>query len=199
MKILFLITLMSSPILEHGAWRPRNLRVGEAVNPGPGPGHGAMRGDVVERIGGSSAIKRVESCSGAAVQYPQPHRDGFDDMFLLGHCPPPRPAPPDDQFALQLESFNGTGWKQLRKRLLATSAHAVLAQQTWLPQAAIPAASRWAARHGWKAVWAPAGKGARGGASGGVAILARSWLGLGYPPVGSYIWHPTRAPGAGWG
>ncbi len=198
--VLFLtwsfVVLPNHPALcGDAAWQDIYRRIGEASNPGPAPpvapvpDHGAAARHGRELL-------RVDHPGGAAVKYPQPYRDGFDDIFLPGHQAPMRAVPPGDPFALEIESFNGTGWRQLKKRLTATKAHALLAQETWLPQAAIAPASRWAARHGWKAVWAPAGVGARGGASGGVAIFARNWLGLAYPPVGSYVWHPARAAAA---
>jgi hypothetical protein len=54
-------------------------------------------------------------------------------------------------------------------------------------------ASSWARRKGWHSLWAPAAVGPGGGASGGVAILARAELGLRHPIVGSHVLHEARA------
>ena len=61
---------------------------------------------------------------------------------------------------------------------MSTDAHVVLIQEHKLLEADIPAASAWADRQGWSAVWQPAEPGRRGGASVGVAILARRGVGL---------------------
>ncbi len=54
-------------------------------------------------------------------------------------------------------------------------------------------ASSWARRKGWHSLWAPAGVGPGGGASGGVAILARAELGLRHPIIGSHVLEEARA------
>ncbi len=176
--IITLVTCGCSPRLDSDSWRPWYVRVGEADNPGPARVDRAALMTVVE--GHGDAVKRTDAPAGATVQYPQPFRDGFDDIFLPGAQPPPRPVPPGDLFSLQLESYNGSGWRQLKQRLKSTTAHAVMAQETWLSQAAIAPASRWAARHGWKAVWAPAGKRSTGRRIWGRGYLcqglARPWL-----------------------
>ncbi len=99
---------------------------------------------------------------------------------------------PGDEFRLLVETANTTGWAALKRRLLDTRAHVLLAQETWVTQAAIPAASEWARRRGWKAVWSPARVTENGGTSAGVAIFARDYLGLRYPDNESHEVEPAR-------
>ena len=81
-------------------------------------------------------------------------------------------------FALRVVSANTTSWGTAKVFLLSTDAHVVLLQEHKLKEDDIPAASAWADRQGWSAVWQPAASGSRGGASACVAILARRGIGL---------------------
>ncbi len=170
-------------------WWTEGARIGEARHPGPAAATIAIGG----------ALRRIYGTARAAISYPRPgtgclrgavapgyarsdwHRDGGSD---------------DDLFALRIEAVNTTGWRALQRRLLSTEAHALLAQETWLSQDAIPAASAWAKRRGWHSIWAPAVAGPRGGASGGVAIFARESIGLRFPEGGSHVLYPGRAVAA---
>ncbi len=163
-------------------WRPRPARVGEATN--PGPPHPAV---VAPRL------RRVPMPEAAAVAYPAPDRQGFRDFAAPGFTRDPGAARPEEQFQLRIESANTTGWLALQKRLESTTAHALLAQETWVLQGAVPMASQWARRRGWKSIWSAAQSGPGGGPSAGVAIFVRDHLGLRYPSVGSHVWHEARA------
>ncbi len=158
-------------------------RVGEAINPGPS-------------VTPAPVLRRVNHPEGVAVTYPQPHRQGFRDVIAPGHVRDPTQDRRDEQFELLVESANVTGWEALKKRLLATEAHVLLAQETWVLQAYQSAASTWAINHGWKSIWAPATHGPNGGAAAGVAIFARSYLGLRYPTHGPHVWHEAHAVAA---
>ncbi len=134
----------------------------------------------------------------SAVVYPQPHRDGFRDVLSPGfnHQERDRGTKVTEEFTLVVETANSTGWGPLKRRLLSTDADILLAQETWVLPNQKREASDWAARHGWESAWAPAQPGAGGGASGGVAVLARRGLGLRLPPVGSHIVEEARVVAA---
>ncbi len=167
-----------------------DCRIGEAANPGPELG-AAVRTEV-------KATWIEEASRGQAVVYPQPNRDGFRDVASPGFEQQDRRS--DDQkeedFALVAETVNSTGWGPLRRRLLSTCSHLVLAQETWVLPCQQREASDWATRHGWESVWAPAQLGVGGGASGGAAILARRGLGLRFPTVGPHVIEEARAVAA---
>ncbi len=163
-----------------------NCRIGEAANPGPG----------TERPAGNSEAVLVDAVNGGGVQYPAPHRDGFRDIATPGHenlDAGRESRRGEEQFKLLVETVNSTGWGPLQRRLTSTSAHVVLAQETWILPCQVAMAQGWARRRGWHSVWAPAVVGPGGGASGGVAILARTELGLRYPIQGSHIVEEARA------
>ena len=92
-----------------------------------------------------------------------------------------------------METANSTGWGPLKKRLEETKAHVVLAQETWLTTGKIAAGSAWARARGWQMLASAATRGKSGGASGGVAIFARMFIGLRLPPNGNYVLEPGRA------
>ncbi len=166
-----------------------NCRVGEAANPGP---------TGTAQPAACASAKLVDASWRKVISYPEPHRDGFRDIGSPGFGPgrdPPRAAGVED-FAFQVETVNSTGWGPLRRRLRSTTAHAVLAQETWVLQCQVAGASDWAKRHGWESVWAPAKLGPGGGASGGVAIFVKRGMGLRYPVSGSHIVEEARAVAA---
>ncbi len=130
------------------------------------------------------------------LSYPSPHRDGFRDFATAGHAEPgagPGRRNPSEDFSLSVETVNSTGWGPMQRRLLATTAHVVLGQETWILPGHLARASDWCRRHGWESVLAPAAVGPGGGASGGVAIFARVGMGLRYPHVGPHILEEGRA------
>ncbi len=138
-----------------GTWWTTSTRVGEACNPGP-----TVVTMVVDNV-----LRKVYDTAKAAISYPRPGsgclRGAVAPGFTNGggHSL----APEQELFALRIETANTTGWRSLRRRLKATNAHAVLSQETWLTQDAIPAASAWARRHGWHSIWSAATPGPNGG------------------------------------
>ncbi len=130
-----------------------------------------------------------------AIQHPRPDQTGFHGAFAAGHDNQLGP-PTGDQFNLRAVSINSTGWGALKEFLAMTDAHLVCGQEHRLPACAIPAASAWARRHGWKSVWAPATKGPKGGWSAGTVILARACMGLRHPDVGGRIVEDARVVAA---
>ena len=96
---------------------------------------------------------------------------------------------PVTQFALTVETFNGSCWAAARRRIDKAGAdvHVFLIQETRLDEAAANEASRWLAARGWGSLWAPAGRGAKGGKSAGVAIVARIAFGLAGPAQGPVV------------
>ncbi len=144
------------------------LTVGQAGNPGP-PGK----------------LQWLSSAVASAVAYARPGKAGFYGLrsagYLESDCPPSSP------FALKLATANTTGWRPLQEFLSSTSANVIFAQEHRLFAEAIPAASAWARKRGWKTVWAPARKGVGGGACAGTVILAREYIGLRHPDRGAAI------------
>ncbi len=165
-------------------WWTTTVRFGEALHPGP----------FAATVAADGLLRRVFTAARKAIAYPTPGKESLRAAIAPGF-PSARPAA-TDLFALRVESVNSTGWKGLQKRLAATKAHVVLAQETWLTPDSIPAASAWAKRRGWKSVWSAAVPGPNGGASGGTAIFARDYLGLRYPPGGTHEWVAGRAVAA---
>ncbi len=164
-------------------------RVGEATHPGPTPA-------TVAAVG---LLRRVTEGIRSAVSYPKPGVRTLRGAVAPGYGRVESgPVQQDDEeaFQLRVETTNPTGWRALQRRLLSTTAQVVLAQETWITQDAVPAASAWARKKGWQSTWAAALPGPNGGASGGVAIFAREGIGLHLPPGGSHIWSPGRAVAA---
>ncbi len=98
-----------------------------------------------------------------------------------------------EELRLVIETVNPTGWTALKRRLLSTDAHALLAQETWVDQSAMAGAAAWARRQGWRSVWAPAVTTTRGGTAAGVAIFVRDCFGLRLPTDRSHVLSPARA------
>ncbi len=164
-------------------------RVGEALHPGPQ--------EDAEQL--APRLITADATWRHTVTYPRPHRDGFRDISTPGfeelrggHGG----RDEDEEFNLEVETANTTGWGPLQRRLAATGAHALLAQETWVLQCHVARASSWARRHGWDSAWSPAVEGPGGGASGGVAVFVRSDIGLRYPTVGSHVLEEGRAVAA---
>ncbi len=174
-----------------GWWTENTERIGEAAHPGPAQ-------PTVAAIG---LLRRTCDRIRAAVSYPRPGSGSLRGAVApgfggRGDARGGQGGTEAEAFALKVEAVNATGWRALQRRLLATEAQVVLAQETWLTQDAVPAASAWARRRGWQSVWASAIPGPNGGASGGVAVLVRDGIGVHYPPGGSHIWSPGRAVAA---
>ena len=81
------------------------------------------------------------------------------------------------------ESINVSSWGTLQEQLpkVRDDVLVVLVQETKLLGAQIPDATHWLAVRGWNAVWLPAQLTEKGGASAGVAILARDRMGIRLP------------------
>ena len=76
-------------------------------------------------------------------------------------------------------TVNSSGIGPLKRFLLETTAHVVLAQATRVgSQDSMNETSAWCLRQGWKSLWSWAVSGPRGGMSAGTAIFARKELGL---------------------
>jgi hypothetical protein len=160
-------------------WWAHATRVGEAAHPGPSS-------PTIATIG---LLRRTCDRVRAAVSYPKPGSGSLRSAVAPGYQRTERTGVDHDQagsevFQLKVEAVNSTGWRALQRRLMATKAQVVLAQETWLGQDALPAASAWAKRRGWQSIWAAAVQGPNGGASGGVAVLVRDGIGCHYPPGG---------------
>ncbi len=173
-------------------WWTHASRVGEAGHPGPAK-------PTVAAVG---LLRRACDRVRAAVSYPRPGvgslsgavAPGFERGMGAGHSQGDQGD--GEVFRLRVEAVNSTGWRALQRRLIATQAQVILAQETWVTQDAVPAASAWAKRRGWQSVWAAAVPGPNGGASGGVAVLVRDGIGCHYPPGASHVITPGRAVAA---
>ncbi len=164
-------------------------RLGEAASTGHRPTGAGLSPIVMEWIG-------MEGRS--AASYPMPHRDGFRDVSSPGFQEEERGRNTvgAEDFGLVAETVNSTGWGPLQRRLRATEAHIVCAQETWVLPGQVKSSSDWAYRNGWESVWAPARLGVGGGASGGVTVFARRGMGLRFPNVGPHILEEARAVAA---
>ncbi len=100
-------------------------RVGEARHPGPahaGSGGPGELPDVATRV--------MDHGDAPSVQYATPGNGGFDRIVAPGLAEACGTRSGPDEFKLIVETVNTTGWAALRRRLQATRAHAVLAQET---------------------------------------------------------------------
>ncbi len=178
-----------------GATDGRTGRCGGPAANGP-PRDLAPRVD----IGGQGADPDVvawiaKPSAPSVIKYPPPDQTGFHGARSAGH-EAAAGEPGGDKFAMSAVTINSSGWGPLKEFLTRTDAHIVFGQEHRLPSHDIPAASAWARRHGWKSVWAPATKGARGGWSAGTVIMARSFIGLRHPDVGGRVVAEARAVAA---
>ncbi len=168
-------------------WWTSAYRVGEASNPGPSGATLATHG----------ILRKVYSTAKKVLTYPRPGSGALRRTVAPGYDNGGQQrAEEADEFTLTIEAINTTGWRGLQRRMLHTDSHVLLAQETWLTQDALPAASAWARRNGWQTIWTAAVPGPQGGASGGAAILVREGIGLRYPPGGSHVWWPGRVVAA---
>ncbi len=167
-------------------WWAHASRVGEARHPGP------LQATLVAE----GLLRRVVDYATSAIEYPRPGTGSLRGAVAPGFGLRERAVDGDELFALSIEAVNSTGWRALQRRLQSTSAHVILAQETWIMQDSIPAASAWAKKRGWKSIWSAAQAGPNGGATGGVATFAREEFGLRYPPGGSHEWHLGRVVAA---
>ncbi len=160
--------------------------IGQAVNPGPG-------GDGYE----AEELRMKDAEWRSFVDYPEPHRDGFRDIATPGFGDDPGPGrrPPEEEFRLEIECVNSTGWGPLSRRLASTSAHAIVAQETWVLMDQVAGVSDWARRHGWEAVIAPAVLGPGGGGERRSGRLCQGWDGTAVPS--GWPAHLGRGSGGG--
>ncbi len=154
--------------------------MGEASNPGP---------PVVRQVAFKSRVQAAD----ATVKYPPPGDGCLTNCVAPGHGGGASGRSTDEPFQLTVETVNPTGWSALKRRLATTSAHALLAQETWVDQAAVAGASAWARKRGWRSIWSPALNTRKGGTAAGVAIFARDFLGLHFPPEEIHEIVPARA------
>ncbi len=163
-------------------------RIGEAANPGP-----SVRSEEGPPLLPDLARRVAAQGRSSTIAYAKPGSHGFDHVTAPGVATMPANRGGPDEFRLVVETANTTGWAGLKRRLQETKAHALMAQETWVPQSSLAAASQWARRQGWRSVWAPAKATRKGGISGGVAVFTREFIGLHYPSDGSHIIRPARA------
>ena len=96
-----------------------------------------------------------------------------------------KPIQRDDLFQLCCAMVNATSWSSMKVYLQTTRANVVLGAEMHTIGVQTAEASQWAINHGWKSIWEDAIPGADANHSiGGVAIFARSFLGLSLPPSG---------------
>ncbi len=155
-----------------------SLRVGEASN----PGHNAP-------------VKWVSALAASALRYAMPGKMGFHGTHTAGFGAMDD-GPQVEPFVLRVATANTTGWRPLQRFILTTNANVVFAQEHRLLPDAIPSASAWARKQGWKTVWAPARPGLGGGASAGTVIMARAYMGLRHPDRGNAIVSEAHAVAA---
>ncbi len=156
-----------------------HLRIGEAKIPGPGP------------------TARRDNWGILSAQ--RPNHGGFRDACAPGFSEGSgehEEDPPMDLYALKVATANVTSWGSAIAFLNRTEADLVLVQEHKLGQERMEAAIVWLRRRGWNAIMAPAKIGPNGGWSAGVAILAKSHLGISMPAVGSEIVCPAHAVAA---
>jgi hypothetical protein len=150
------------------------MRIGEATKPGP-------------------PLEQGEKwCSVGAASYKCPKQEGFRHAIL--------PAPAEDaqcddkeMFSLVVETVNATAWGTMARYLQRSRAHLVLCQEHHLGPSDTAAASAFALRTGWQPMILPAEPGEGEGWKAGVAIFARSCLGLSPPMLGAAEVVPARA------
>ena len=87
-----------------------------------------------------------------------------------------------DKFVLQIESYNSSGLRSLKARLLATSSNIVLAQETGIHDEIASEVQSWAHKNGWDMIHEPAIR-CRQNYSCGVAVFVKSPLGVRRPPT----------------
>ena len=123
-----------------------------------------------------ATVRRSSSWGSSSAHAPTSGLDGTLGGAACGGASIPKKK----DFALLVESFNGSVWSTIRKRLRRTCAHVLVAQEHRLREAEIAEASAYALKEGFKSLWIPAVDTGTGGrqTSGGVAIFVRSWLSL---------------------
>ncbi len=174
--------LFVTSILGIDARRPRRpgaTRYGEAEHPGPG------------------ASARRDNWGILSAQ--RPNHGGFRHACAPGfkdECDDCGDSPPMDMYALKIATANVTSWGSAITFLHRTDADLVLVQEHKLGEERMEAAIVWLRRRGWHAIMAPAKLGPNGGWSAGVAILAKSHLGISMPAVGSEIICPAHVVAA---
>ncbi len=161
-----------SNVEENDGSRPSHYghrRTGEAQNPGPPVETETPIGATVSSEGQRNAEDKLpwsEARPQDRLAYPRPHRPGFRDVWTPGFADGTGPSAEEGEaaevFQLVIETVNATSWGPLRKRLRATAAHIVFAQETKVAESKHAEISKWAIGNGWKMVAAPAVGGKRG-------------------------------------
>ena len=91
-----------------------------------------------------------------------------------------------------LDEFEQSAQEEVRvarKRFVALQAQYNEAQETWIMPGRLALASASARGRGWQMLASAAARGEGGGASGGVAIFARLFVGLRMPPRAAACWN----------
>ncbi len=164
-------------------------RIGEAANPGPlfGSGDRPRLADVTCSIlpGQLAEVELHKSAD----------RPGFRYAKLPGMLDPPRAdgAPHPDNFSLTVATLNSTSWNSAKHFIETTDAHVIALQELHLMGVDLLQAIDWARRRGWYMMVEPALPGQGSGSTGGVAILARTYLGMSVPVEGGHRLYAGRA------
>ncbi len=168
---------------------PGHRRIGDAKNPGP-------QREVTEGQANDATGPPIAHSDGplGCVRYPEPFKPGLRNVLTPGYeIDGDGNDGMDRELALSIETANTIGWKPLRRRLLATRAHVVLAQETRIGGEKMNQVSQWALRKGWKMLATEATIGPKGGNSAGAAIFVRAELGMRMPPRGNNVVTEGRA------
>ncbi len=166
------------PTLDDGQWEDSHLRVGEAQNPGPSSNQdNRARWGAFEAQDPAAAGFRHALAPGFGAE-----AQGEDGEMGL--------------YALRVITVNVTSWGSVLGLLATTRADILLVQEHKLGEERAEEAAAWLRRRGWNAMFSPALHGANGGWSAGVAVLARSHIGISLPPSGTEHIEPGRAVAA---
>ena len=87
-------------------------------------------------------------------------------------------VPKFEDFVLHFDTVNGSSWGSCLAYLKVSAANVVMIQEHKLLPHQLDAANAQAMALGWTAIWASATRTKKGGASGGLAILARRGVGI---------------------
>ncbi len=171
-------------------WHPVGkplVRVGEAQNPGP-PNR-------ANRVSWGALSAQDPGASG----FRHAMAPGFDEGHH-GHEDGGNGELEEQEkglYTLKVVTVNCTSWGSLIPFIKVTDADVLLVQEHKLMgRDNVDEAVAWLRRNKWNALLTEAEPGPNGGASAGVAVLARDHLGLSLPPVGSEEVIPARVAAA---
>ncbi len=172
-------------------WHPVGkllVRVGEAQNPGPPNG--------ANRVSWGALSAQDPGTSGFRHALAPGFDNGHDGRGEGGHGDLEEHQE-EGLYTLKVITVNCTSWGSLVPFVKATDADVLLVQEHKLMgRDNVDEAVAWLRRHKWNALLTEAEAGPNGGASAGVAVLARDHLGLSLPPVGSEEVVPARVAAA---